>query len=85
MIDSIAHFVETLTDDQKRVLYLLSGYALELQNEDFNHIYNSIKNYKGVVNGEKTVGDVYQELTDEQKEGFSFILQEAENYHSFIQ
>lgn len=33
----------------------------------------------------KTVGDVYQELTDEQKEGFSFILQEAENYHSFIQ
>ena len=35
MIDSIAHFVETLTDDQKRVLYLLSGYALELQNSLF--------------------------------------------------
>ena len=68
--ETVADVFNTLTDKQKEVVYAMIGAALEEQNEtkDDKQIQHSKEAAGSAEDSEETVADVFNTLTDKQKE-----------------
>lgn len=87
---TVKEIFDELTPEQKNVVYAMIGQAIEDAKKDSekedNEDENEVKHADGASNSEKTVADVFNEFTDEQKTVVYAMIGEAlENGKDYVE